>query len=771
MRTKLMLNAAVKFLLIGVLAFSIFPRLSAAQSDKVQLSVSMLTASHAAVGASMTYQLVLINEGSRTARLRANVELVDPNGTSFTLLSTQYKLTRDQTEVASAAFETSSFTNQTGTFTLRGFTIDVVSGDVIDEQDLALTVVPVPDDFIYASIGGQGPASARLGYTADYQTVVANLGTGSANLKTNTTLILVDGTEVPLTKSDTQNYSAGTNIITAQTVTPSQYSVTPGTYSVRVDVYDTANNLLATDTFAFTRTPLPAKLYPPAFTDTATQAGVNIPRSVVTIEGCGVGRTDVMSGGAGIAVADYDGDGLEDVYVVDMKGIGHLWRNQGNDTFIDNAGVAGIPYLLRQSGASFADIDNDGDPDLLLLPSGGQLMLLHNLGNGTFANVTPGSGLATPADQNFVGATWGDYDNDGFLDLYVASHVDCAEENGNDHLFHNGGNLTFSDVTDLVGGSGGVQVNARTLVPVFVDYNGDGLVDLYCGTDVGRKYGPNVLWRNDGPDDKGGWIFTDVSAEAHADVAMSAMGIAVGDYARKGTFNFLVTNVKDNILLQKQSDDTFVQVQGNGVGGAHVARPTVPGGGGRLLANAVTWNTAFYDFNNDAWEDLYMAGGPIDGKVVNPNAFLLNNRDGTFLDLSLLAGVTGASGNMPGTSFADFNQDGFMDIFQEGADNGSPHLYMNNARALGNPNHWLEVKLVGTTSNRDAVGAQLLAKIGEAELRRWVFNTGFQGNSTLIQHFGLGSGLQVDSLVIIWPSGNKTTLRNVQADQRITITE
>jgi hypothetical protein len=770
MRTGFILKYPVKILLIGLLPLSVFPRLSAPQLSKVKLSFSMLTAAHAAVGVPMTYQLVVTNRGA-TTQIGAYVELVDPNGNSFTLLSTQYTLERDQVEVASSAFETSSFTSATGAFTLRGLITDVPSGDILDEQDVVLTVVPVPDNFVYASIGGQGPASARLGYTADYQTVVANLGAGSMNLKTNTTMTLVDGTEVALTIGDTQSYSAGANIITAQAVTPSQYSITPGVYSVRVDVFDTANNLLATDTFPFKRTTLPSNVYPPSFTDTATQAGVNQPRTVTRIPDCGQGLSDVMDGGAGAAAADYDGDGFEDLYVVDMSGLGHLWHNEGDGTFTDKAAVAGIPTLVRQSGVSFADIDNDGYPDLLLMPAEAQLMLLHNSGDGTFANITATSGLQTLIDQNFVGATWGDYDNDGFLDLYIAVHADCAGINTNDHLFHNNGNLSFTDVTNLLGGPGGAQVNARSLVPVFVDYNNDGWIDLYVGNDIGRRYYPNVLWRNDGPGGPNGWIFTDVSAETGTNVQMSAMGIGIGDYNREGVFNFFVTNVLDNILLQEQSDGTFVQRQGDGVGEAHMARPRVPNPGGDLPLRAITWNTAFYDFNNDGWEDCYIAGGPISGTSLNPNALLLNNRDGTFLDLSLLSGTQGASGSMPGTAFADFNNDGFIDIFQEGADNGSPHLYMHNGRGLGNPNHWLEVKLIGTASNRDAIGAQLIAKIGKAELRRWVFNTGFQGNSTLIQHFGLSSALQVDSLVIKWPSGNETTLTNVPADQRITITE
>ncbi|MDQ3199251.1 MAG: VCBS repeat-containing protein [Verrucomicrobiota bacterium] len=679
------------------------------------MAVTTLTAPHAALGAPITYQMVLRNNGAASTTVRGDLELIAPDGVRYPLLGQNYTIAAGKWTTLSGDIKTNNFTSQLGNFTLHGYTSEASTGTIFFEREAALNIVAVPAGGVYSSVGGLGPDSAPLGYTADYRTVAINLGTSNVSLTTNTTLILTDGTRKLLAKSAARTFIPGESVVTPGSVTASQYSSATGTFAVEVSVMNTTGQIVSLDTFNFARNVLPTDFYPPQFADTAVSAGVGVARSVVKIKGCGAGLSDQMSGGAGMAVADYDGDGWEDIYVVDMKGTGHLWRNEGNGTFTDKAASARIPFLLRQSGASFADMDNDGHPDLLLMPAEGQMMLLKNLGNGTFVNVTAQSGLATPIEQNFVGATWGDYDNDGLLDLYVAVHVDCAQLNANDHLYHNNGNLNFTDVTDLLGGASGEQVNRRTLVPIFVDYNGDGRMDLYCGNDVGKKFGPNVLWRNDGQGGPNGWIFTDVSVPTKANVTMSAMGIAVGDYARRGVFNFLVTNVRDNILLQEQDDATFAQVQGNDIGEAHVARPTVPPTGKATVpSNAVTWNTAFYDFDNDGWEDLYLAGGPIGGKSINSNVFFLNNRDGTFLDLSIMAGVTGAAGNMPGTSFSDFDRDGFMDIFQEGAGNGVPHLYMNKGRLDGNPNHWLEVKLIGTASNRDAVGAHLVASVGRA---------------------------------------------------------
>lgn len=766
------LSSRLKILFLGAIFLVVTGAIKGQSPSDVQVAVATLTAPHAALGAPITYRMVLTNNGTASTTVRGDLELIAPDGTRYPVLGQSYTIAAGKWTTLSGDIKTNAFTSRLGNFTLHGYTSDPSSGTVFHEHETALNIVAVPAGGVYSSVGGLGPDSAPLGYTADYRTVATNLGTSNVTLTTNTTLILTDGTRKLLAKSAAKTYTPGASVVTVGSVTASQYSSAAGTFVVEVSVMNTTGQIVSLDTYNFAHNVLPTDFYPPKFTDTAVSAGVGIVRSVVTIKGCGAGVSDQMNGGAGMAVADYDGDGWEDIYVVDMKGTGHLWRNEGNGTFTDKAASAGIPSLLRQSGASFADMNNDGRPDLLLMPAEGQMMLLKNLGNGTFTNVTAQSGLATTIDQNFVGATWGDYDNDGLLDLYVAVHVDCAQVNANDHLYHNNGNLNFTDVTNLLGGASGEQVNRRTLVPIFADYNGDGRVDLYCGNDVGKKFGPNVLWRNDGPGGPNGWIFTDVSVPTKANVTMSAMGIAVGDYARRGVFNFLVTNVRDNILLQRQDNGTFTQVQGNDIGEAHVSRPTVPPTGKSTVpSNAVTWNTAFYDFNNDGWEDLYLAGGPIGGKTINSNVFFLNNRDGTFLDLSILAGVTGVAGNMPGTSFADFDRDGFMDIFQAGAGNGVPHLYMNKAKTEGNPGHWLAVKLIGTASNRDAVGAHLVASVGGAQLHRWVINTGFQGNSSLIQHFGLGAATVVDSLTIYWPSGATQSVTGLAVDQQIALTE
>ncbi len=271
------------------------------------------------------------------------------------------------------------------------------------------------------------------------------------------------------------------------------------------------------------------------------------------------------------------------------------------------------------------------------------------------------------------------------------------------------------------------------------------------------------------PNGSGGWTFTDVSKQTGAGVGASDMGIGFSDYNHTGRWSFYLSNISSNVFLQQQAGGTFSPVQTDGPLGAHAARSTIPTATG--TAQQFAWGAALYDFNNDGWEDIYIGGGAMNPTAPNqPNGLLLNNQDGTFLDLSILSGTEGANEMMPGVVYADFNNDGFMDIFEAGM-MGAMHLYMNNGISQGNPNHWLEVKLVGTTSNRDAVGARLVASVGGVNLLRAVVNTGYQGNSTLVRHFGLGSATQVDTLTIYWPSGKTQTLTNVAANQKIVVTE
>lgn len=769
-------------LLLLVILFSVaLPQLASAQASAVTLTFYMLTAPHAALGAPMQYQITLTNTGTTSVTLTDEVNLIDPSNTTYQLLKTSPTLAPGQVLGTPGTFTTSNYTSVTGNFSLQAVTIDS-TGHMVMSKTLALTVVPVPANGIYGSIGGRGPDSGQVGYTYDFSTVVANLGAGSTSLQTQVILTLSDGTTTEIIKpGGLTNFNSGSNIVTPLTVTTSQFAAKTGTYMVTVNVLDNLGNVLSTDSHSFKRNALP-KGFLTAFKD-KTQSGLDQPRTAPTLPpGCGA-YPDFNPGNSGAAIADYDGDGFEDIFVAGEAGDNHLWHNNHNATYTDMASTAGIPLTAAASvsGASFADIDNDGHPDLLLL--GGpqaQNILLHNNGNGTFTDITATSGLLESVPQNNFSATWGDYDNDGYLDLLIAVHADCSGNNSGVHLYHNNQNLTFTDVTSSLGTT---KVNGRGLTALFLDYNQDGRVDILLGNDQGANYGANVLWRNDGSNGSGGWIFTDVSATSGFGVGMAAMGMGVGDYNRDGQYDIYLTNFANtpnpatNILLAGSSSGVFVQNQGDQQGQAHAKRATVPcvsPPGGQ--AASVTWGGGFMDFNNDGWDDLYMAGsgaGANGCTELQDNTTVLMNLKGIFLDLGGEAGLTGpnTAGSAPTAVFTDFNNDGFMDVFQAPS-NGLEHLYANQGASGSNPNHWLQVKLIGTVSNRDAIGARLVASVGGVNLVKTVFNGGtYQGNSTLIQQFGLGTSTQADTLTIYWPSGMVQTLTNVAGNQRMTITE
>src|SRR5262245_14074271 len=251
--------------------------ISADAQSPVGITLSMLTAPYAAVGASMGYQLVVRNLGTTTITVEQNVELISPDTSTATLLTENVTLAVGEKKIVTATFKTSTYNSSTGAFTLHGYVTDVTSGQILAQQDVALTVNSVPSNLVYASIGGLGPATAAWGSTCDFQTVVANLSSAPLTLTTNTTLILTDGTESPLSQGKASSVDAEARELRPGTATTSQYSSIARTYAVWVDVLDDQSQVIATDTYTIPRTALPATVYTPSFTDSATTAGVNFP--------------------------------------------------------------------------------------------------------------------------------------------------------------------------------------------------------------------------------------------------------------------------------------------------------------------------------------------------------------------------------------------------------------------------------------------------------------------------------------------------------------
>lgn len=536
-------------------------------------------------------------------------------------------------------------------------------------------------------------------------------------------------------------------------VTPSQWFAARGRF--RIQTTDTPAKPLE---FRIVRSP--RRL--PRFTDVSGDVGLGtIHHALPQLGSC--------DHAAGAAWGDIEGDGDLDLYLPHQTAPAQLFLNQGG-TFADIAGERGVDNGGTPGiGAAFADFDNDGDQDLYVANDGPN-RLYQNDGSGHFIDVAPAAGV--DYDGPSYSPSWGDYDNDGLLDLYVAAWGTCGTgpagtesvreplTYAEDRLYHNQGDGTFSDQTQVLGPD---ATNGAGFQAAWFDYDHDGDQDLYLANDfLGQAPKPNVLWRNDGPDGSGSWRFTDVSLSSHTGVSINTMGIGIGDYDRNGHLDMALSNIEATVLFRNNGDGTFTDRARS----ARVARPLQ-----RIFERSVTWGLAFFDFNNDSWEDLYVAAGDLyDERDPQPNALFVNRGRGRFLDLSAPSRAADP-GMGRGAAFADFDRDGRMDMLV--VNRGGPIRLFQNVTPP-RKHHWLEVDTVGTKSNRDGCGARLSLKLDRrTTLVREVFcgSISLASGSDSTVHFGLGNVRKVKKLTIEWPSGTVQTLTKLKANQVITVTE
>jgi hypothetical protein len=542
----------------------------------------------------------------------------------------------------------------------------------------------------------------------------------------------------------------------------------------------------------------------------------------------------IRYGPAGITAADYDGDGFYDLFIPDGVA-SKLLRNRGDGTFEDVTARAGLTGLDGVSVALFADYDNDGHKDLFVSRTFRPNQLFHNNGDGTFADVTRKSGIGE--DCCTTVASWADYDNDGLLDLYVGRYIDPRKDipttfyarNGEpNQLYHNNGDGTFSNVT----GKAGVGDPGLCLGTVFGDYDDDGYPDLYVVNDFGRK----TLYHNN----RNG-TFSDVTVQSGTLAYGAGMSASFADYDNDGKLDIYCTNIRSeyawfasaptvnrymiNSWLQgvwktdmplywqvfRQSGFGFVGVFQQMASGNTLLRNS--GGGkfddvtGAAGANPVGWywGASFADFDNDGWQDIFAADGWVKndpdseieleflnnvvshqdvyktGRYFDPEYFggrswhgwernrhLRNNGDGTFSEIGRATG-TDLLLNSRGVAVADFWNRGVMDIAVSAS--SERHALLRNE--LAKRHNWLQVELVGTKSNRDAVGARVTAIVkGGRQMREIVLGDGYASQNSLRQHFGLGGHPVVDELTVRWPkSGIVQTFRDVKANRIVEITE
>lgn len=487
---------------------------------------------------------------------------------------------------------------------------------------------------------------------------------------------------------------------------------------------------------------------PVAFTDATSNAGITWQHNDIG---------NFM--GAGGAFMDYDGDGWSDILLVGGTGDPALYRNLGNGTFNEvtqGAGLLGLPVAPGTvMGATCGDYDGDGDPDLYLSVNGPNLLLRND--GGSFVDVTAQAGVGDP--QWSTGAAFGDYDGDGDMDLYVGDYV--AVPNFPFHqpfpnvLYRNEGNGTFTDVTSITGVAGA----GCTLAVSWSDYDDDGDPDLMVGNDFGAYVQPNRLYRNDGPAAGGGWSFTDVSAASNFDVGIFCMGITAGDYDHDQDLDYYFSNLGRNVLLRNDGAAGFTDVTDQ-LGAAWTFDPTSP------MEFATSWSVGFHDFDQDGWVDLYVSNGhvPAVPSLANgtgtPNGLLRwDPVAGTFQDLWQQAGV-GDPQFGRGSSFADYDRDGDIDVLQFNTD-GAPVLYRNDSPQQGN---YLRVRPIGRASNPDGCGTRVeVEALGVTLIREANPNYGFEASSEPAVHFGLNALTEVERLSLRWPSGRTHSLHHVPA--------
>ncbi|RMD92983.1 MAG: T9SS C-terminal target domain-containing protein, partial [Calditrichaeota bacterium] len=390
----------------------------------------------------------------------------------------------------------------------------------------------------------------------------------------------------------------------------------------------------------------------------------------------------------------------------------------------------------HSQSAVWGDYDNDGWLDLYVATAFGEPnRLFHNNGDGTFEDVSQKSGTNNTARTQC--AIWADLDNDGWLDLYLGNFLPAKNA-----LYHNNGDGTFTDVALQAGA--GESTFAMAVIPG--DFDNDFDTDLYLTHDSNIPY---TLLRNDGTGH-----FENVASAAGVAFAGQGMGADFGDYDNDGWLDLYVTNLKGNVLYRNQGDGTFKNV-------TYQAKV-----GDRGMA----WSTFFADFNLDGWLDLYVVKESTYSTPPLPNIMYANQGDGTFRVIFAGEGVS-SMGSAIGGACADVNNDGAVDFFvanRPGQNFKGNHLFINNAPAHA----WLKIKLVGRESNRSAIGARIrLLAGGQWQTRFIAGGSGYASQNSLVQVFGLGEAQQADSLVIYWPSGRIDRMGEITARQTLTLQE
>ena len=493
--------------------------------------------------------------------------------------------------------------------------------------------------------------------------------------------------------------------------------------------------------------------------------------------------------GSGAAFFDYDADGDPDLYFVNGAPLpGYvsqeiptncLYRNNGDGTFTDVTEKAGVGDTGYGHGCAVGDYNNDGKLDLYVTNYGTN-RLYRNNGDGTFAEVAESAGVTEPRWS--TSCAFADYDRDGNLDLYVVNYIVfdinenpwcglrekgirayCEPDNftaQSDTLYRNNGDGTFTDVTQTA-----VIYNTtgKGLGVVWADYNNDGAADIYVANDSTE----NLFYRNngDGTFEEVGFMVGVALSENGA--AENGMGTTFGDWNNDGWFDLTVTNYaqQTNTLYHNDADGFFTDATAT----TKTAQLTYP---------YLGWATAFIDYDNDGYQDLFVANGHLhenlaelgqEGTYGQRNLLFRNNSNGTFTEISETLGPGMKLEDVSrGATFADYDLDGDIDIVVTNS-NTAPRLLRNDG---GNRKNWLQIRLTATNGSTDAIGARVKITTGNLTQTREIRSgDGYLSQQDLRLHFGIGDSEQVDSIEVQWQTGAKQLIGSVPANQVLSLEE
>jgi hypothetical protein len=513
--------------------------------------------------------------------------------------------------------------------------------------------------------------------------------------------------------------------------------------------------------------------------------------------------------GGGAAFFDYDNDGWLDIFLVNGTGLdagtreskptSYLFHNNRDGTFTDVTRKAGLNHSGWGQACCVGDYDNDGFDDLFVT-YWGRNVLYHNNGDGTFTDVSAKAGVAAAGTSWGAGCCFLDYDRDGHLDVFVARYVNfdpataprpgsspycryndipvpCGPQGyagGTNALYRNRGDGTFEDVSERSGivnprgpssmvfvSSNWRPTGSYGMGAASADFDNDGWPDIYVACDSA----PSLLYRNNH-----NGTFSEVAVPAGAaldenGVALSGMGVGVGDYDGDGRLDLVRTNFSEQVTTLYRN-----------FGGGFEAASIKAGLG--VNRKYVGFGVDFFDFDNDGWQDIFIANGHVYSQLAGrklhltyrqPKVLYRNLGNGRFEDVSAAAGAAIQAANLGrGCAFGDFDNDGDLDVLVNNLD-GPPTLLRNDG---GSGNNWISIKCAGTRSNRSAIGTRVtVTSAGRSQLDEVMSGSGYYSQSDLRLHFGLGRGASAERVELAWPSGLKETYADLPANRFFVIAE